>query len=231
MDTFLTLVIAVGGIATGIGAIWTAMLARRQLNEQRQFLKEQTEIAKRQAELTEQSLAQTERSVSEQVQTLREQNERSRLNLELDLLIRLGERFVSPHLRSSRRAAAKYLSDNAFVKDDVVEVEHLNRATYDVVDFFEEVGHLQRIGALQAQSVWNTFGVFAQTYWLLCKPALEKMREEHKDPALYEEFEYLSGVLADIDRSRGIESYEQARVRQTLEYEALLGEEPPTATD
>ena len=227
MDTFLTLVIALGGIATGIGAIWTAMLARRQLNEQRQFLKQQTEIARRQAELAEQSLAQTERSVSEQVQTLREQNERSRLNHELDLLTTLGERFVSPHLRSSRRAAAKYLLDSAFVKDDVVEVEHLNRPTYDVMDFFEDVGHLQRIGALQAQSVSNTFGVFAQTYWLLCKPALEKMREEWKDPGLYEEFEYLSGVLADIDRSRGIEGYshEQVRVRRTLEYEALLGAE------
>jgi hypothetical protein len=29
MDTFLTLVIALGGIATGIGAIWAAILARR----------------------------------------------------------------------------------------------------------------------------------------------------------------------------------------------------------
>ena len=30
MDTFLTLVIALGGIATGIGAIWAALVARRQ---------------------------------------------------------------------------------------------------------------------------------------------------------------------------------------------------------
>ena len=30
MDTLLTLVIAVGGIATGIGAIWAALAARRQ---------------------------------------------------------------------------------------------------------------------------------------------------------------------------------------------------------
>ena len=29
MDTFLTLVIAIGGIAAGVGAIWAAMLARR----------------------------------------------------------------------------------------------------------------------------------------------------------------------------------------------------------
>jgi hypothetical protein len=82
VDTFLTLVIAVGGIATGIGAIWTAMLARRQaqfteqsLAEQRQFLMEQNEIARSQAQLTEQSLAQTERSLAEQ-------DERARRTLE-----------------------------------------------------------------------------------------------------------------------------------------------------
>jgi hypothetical protein len=46
MDTLLTLVIALGGIATGIGAIWTAMLARRQLIEQRRFLGEQNDRAR-----------------------------------------------------------------------------------------------------------------------------------------------------------------------------------------
>jgi hypothetical protein len=46
MDTLLTLVIALGGIATGIGAIWTAMLGRRQLNEQRRFLGAQNDRAR-----------------------------------------------------------------------------------------------------------------------------------------------------------------------------------------
>ena len=46
MDTLLTLVIALGGIATGVGAIWTAVLARRQLDEQRRFLGEQNERAR-----------------------------------------------------------------------------------------------------------------------------------------------------------------------------------------
>ena len=56
MDTFLTLVVALRGIATGIGAIWAALLTRHQaqlteqsLAEQRQFLKEQNEIARSQA--------------------------------------------------------------------------------------------------------------------------------------------------------------------------------------
>ena len=70
MNTFLTLVIALGGIATGIGAIWAAAVARRQ------------------AQVTEQSLA-------EQRQFLLEQNERARLNLSVDLLFRYSDRFES----------------------------------------------------------------------------------------------------------------------------------------
>ncbi len=107
METLLTLTIAVSGIVTGIGAIWAAVVARRQ------------------AQVTERSLAQTERS-------LVEQNERSRLNLELDLLTRLEDRFESPHFLSRRRAAAKYLIDNVFVDGDMVEVSRLNRAVFDI---------------------------------------------------------------------------------------------------
>jgi hypothetical protein len=111
MNTLLTLVIALGGIATGIGAIWAAIVARRQaqlsersLTEQRQSFQEQTEIARRQAQLAEQSLT--------------EQTERARLTLEFDLLTRLEDRSVSPHFLNRRRAGAKYLLDNAFVEDD-----------------------------------------------------------------------------------------------------------------
>jgi F0F1-type ATP synthase membrane subunit c/vacuolar-type H+-ATPase subunit K len=70
MEPNLELLIALGGIPTGIGAIWTAVVTRHL------------------ARATEQSLA--------------EQNERARLNLELDLLTRLEERFDSPHFLTRR---------------------------------------------------------------------------------------------------------------------------------
>jgi hypothetical protein len=73
VDTLLTLVIAVGGIATGIGAIWTAMLARRQLDEQRRFLEEQNEIARSQTQLTEQSLNEQREAFQEQTEISRRQ--------------------------------------------------------------------------------------------------------------------------------------------------------------
>jgi hypothetical protein len=41
MDTLLTLVLALGGIATGIGAIWTALAARCQAQLTERSLTEQ----------------------------------------------------------------------------------------------------------------------------------------------------------------------------------------------
>jgi hypothetical protein len=188
MQTFLTLVIAVGGIATGVGAIWAALVARRQ------------------AQVTERSLAQTERSLSEQAQNFREQNERARLTLEYDLLSRLQGRAMSPYFLSCRRVSAKYLLDNAsFEGDDMAEPpQSLPGATFEMCNFFEDVGELLRLGVLRAEPVWNRFRVWAQAYWLLCKPSIKKMREEGEDPAAYEHFEYLYRVMADLDRKRDI---------------------------
>jgi hypothetical protein len=235
VDTFLTLVIALGGIATGIGAIWAALAARRQaqltersLSEQRQFLKEQNEIARSQAQLTEQSLAQTERSRTEQ-------NERARLNLEVDLLDRMQDHFDSQRFIARRGAVARYLLDNAFVNDRMVEVEHLNEATIDVCDFFENLAYLQRIGALSAKSVWNNFAADVRLHWHLCKRGIEKQREEWQDPTIYEEFEQLSRLIADMSRERGIPEPTpemlSKMLRQALEEEAVRGEEPPTTTE
>ena len=197
MDTFLTLVIAVGGIVTGIGAIWAAMLARRQ------------------AQLTERSLA--------------EQNERARLTLEYDLLSRLAARTDTPQFRSKIRASAKYLLDNAFVDDDVVALERLNSATWEVWNIFEEVGEMLRLGVLRAVPVENRVGVWPQTYWFVCKPSIEKLREEWQDPNLYEEFEYLCRVMDEMGRRRGVPPA-RVFVRKVLESDATIDEEPPTTT-
>ena len=43
MDTLLTLVVALGGIVTGMGAIWAALVARRQAQVTERSLVEQNE--------------------------------------------------------------------------------------------------------------------------------------------------------------------------------------------
>jgi len=213
MQTFLTLVIALGGIATGIGAIWAALAARRQ-----------AQVSERQAQLTEHSLA-------EQRQFLKEQNERARLNLEVDLLNRLEDRYGNQTFLSRRRALAKHYLDNGFVDGALVGVERFHEAAMDVCDFFEDLAYWQRLGALTVESVWNTFGGHVRIHWALCKPAIEKMREEYKDPALYVYFEYLSRLMADMDDERGVPAGTPEQVRQNLEAEVARGEKPTTAPE
>ena len=205
MDTFLTLVIAVGGIATGIGAIWTAMLARRQLSEQRLFLKEQN-------------------------QSLAEQNARVRLNLEVDLLLRLEDRFDSDQMQAIRRRAARYIKDNFFSDGSLLEVRTVNRDVWEVFNFYEDLGYFVTIGAVRPYTAWRSFGMGAFAHWALGKPTIAKERERIKEPNLYQDWERLMEELYELSRRSGEEfhgEFTEEELREYIEEECFVGEEPP----
>lgn len=198
MDTFLTLVIAVGGIATGIGAIWAAMLARRQ------------------AQLTERSLA--------------EQNERVRLNLEVDLLLRLEDRFDSDQMQAIRRRAARYIKDNFFSDGSLLEVRTVNRDVWEVFNFYEDLGYFVTIGAVRPYTAWRSFGMGAFAHWALGKPTIAKERERIKEPNLYQDWERLMEELYELSRRSGEEfhgEFTEEELREYIEEECFVGEEPP----
>jgi hypothetical protein len=213
MEPLLTLVIALGGIATGIGAIWTAVVTRH--------------LARA-----------TEQSVAEQTQYLHEQNERTRINLAVDLMYRLEERFNSPRFQNYKIRSLTYVKENHFVDDDILEVDELDLASEQLDDFFDEAGYLVRIGVLPVERVWSMFPGIT-TGWVLWEPAVKKLREEEGDPRLYEDYEYLYDQLADLDHQRGgtgaCPTKEQLRkfVEDNLQYVALAekpaaGDEEPT---
>ena len=103
----------------------------------------------------------------------------------------------------------------------------MNSAVLGTCSLFEEIGELLRLGVLRAETVANRAGVLSEIYWTLCKPAIEKMRQELGDPGLFEDFEYLRGRVVEVDRERGVSALKQESMRQMLEGEATLGEEPP----
>jgi hypothetical protein len=109
-------------------------------------------------------------------------------------------------------------------------LECWNNAVSTVCDALEEVGEMLRLEVLRDVPVWNRYGVWAQTYWFVCKPSIEKLREELQDPSLYEEFEYLCRVMAEMDRKRGAAPPTRVWMRQVLEWDATIDEEPPTTT-
>jgi hypothetical protein len=204
MDTFLTLVIALGGITTGIGAIWAAMLARRQ------------------GRVTEQSLR-------EQLKSFQEQNERARLALEVDMLLKFFERFQGKGLSLSetRRSAAKHIKDNFFGGDnDLLEVDNLNKAGEDVLNFFELMGLLVRAATIDERLVQEMFSFRLVRYWELCKPAVERAREEDRSPDLWVNFEDLANrmiALAKVDGGIEAEGFTKTQLRRFVEEEAVAG--------
>jgi hypothetical protein len=206
METFLTLSLALGGIATGIGAIWTAVVTRRLVRS-------------------------TEHGIAEQSRSLAEQNERARLNLEVDMLIRLEDNFNGPRLLEMRRRVAKHVMDNFIVDGELLEVRHLNMAAVQVNNFFEGLGYLQRIGALQAESVWQKFGGMTIGYWTIYEPFTRKLREEHQDTTLSEEFERLYRVVSDLDRKRGIGPFTKEQLLWFVKHESTVGQEEPTTDE
>jgi hypothetical protein len=173
----LDLLIALGAIATGIGAIWTAMVTRSLVRT-------------------------TERSVDEQSQSLREQNERARITLEVDLLRMIRERFFSPLFQNFRQRSLTYVKENYFTDDDILQVQELDPASEQTHGLFDEVGYFCRSGILPAERVWAFLpGI---TYaWVLWEPAVKKLREETGDPHWYEHFEYLYQRCIAIERQRG----------------------------
>jgi hypothetical protein len=211
MDTFLTLVIALGGITTGIGAIWAAMLARRQ------------------GRVTEQSLREQLKSFQEQNKSFQEQNERARLSLEVDMLLKFYERFQGKGLSQSetRRSAAKHIKDNFFRGDnDLLEVDHLNKAGEDVLNFFELMGLLVRAATIDERLVQELFAFRLVRYWELCKPAVERAREEDRSPDLWVNFEYLANrmiALAKVDGGIEAEGFTKTQLRRFVEEEAVAG--------
>ena len=199
MEPLLTLVIALGGIATGIGAIWTAVVTRNL------------------ARLTEESL--------------REQNERARIYLEVDVMQRLYERVLSQRFQNYWIRSCTYIKDNYFVDDDILEVVHLDPASEQILNFYEELGYLTRTGVLQPERVWNSYGGDLTMAWALWEPAVKKMREELKDPTIFEHTEYLYHQLLDLDRQRGLGSERPTNeeLRRFVEDSLLaaeVGEEP-----
>lgn len=186
---YLTLVIAIGGIATGVGAIGTVIVARRQLTEQRQFLQEQTDIARRQAKITE--------------TTLKEENERARVNLEVDIMYKSWEQWSSPTYEEYRRQSVQYFMRNFVIDGRLVEPDSMDASTRKIFEYYDELGYLTRTGVLRFERVWNSYSGGIRLGWAWWEPAVKRLRGEWNEPHWCENFEYLYDRTLEFDRARG----------------------------
>ncbi len=205
-------------VVTAVGAIWAALASTSQARAS----SVQARVA--------------ERGLDEQIRSFREQNERALLSFEVDMMLKLEDHWHSPAVLERRTKAANYVKEHFFTDDGgLLEVQHIDENirldTLYQLNFFERLGALVRQGVVRAETVWHRFGMDVRAYWALYRPAIEKMREEYKDPTLGEDFEQLDALITDLDRQHGVgdEHLTQQQLRRFVELEskALATEEAP----
>jgi hypothetical protein len=70
-----------------------------------------------------------------------------------------------------------------------------------------------------------------RTNWTLYGNAISELREEYGDAEIYEDFERLDRVVADLDRERHVEPNTQEVVLRILKDESTIGEESSTTEE
>lgn len=72
-----------------------------------------------------------------------------------------------------------------------------------VGNYWEGVAALTRAGHLDRQLLWNQYGTTGQAWWVALGPYAHAARDRDNDPTIYEDFEWLVGVLDEMDRGAG----------------------------
>jgi hypothetical protein len=110
-------------------------------------------------------------------------------------VLALRERFDSPAYRRRRRLLAERLL--AGRHDDINNLE--------VAAFFELVGSLTHSRVLNPELVWEAFGTWISGYYVALRGPVDvigRARTSTKDPLIMHEFEWLFGLVQQIDRKR-----------------------------
>lgn len=98
------------------------------------------------------------------------------------------EYFNGKEFLNVRSAAAKAL------------LEKPNDQIDDVLDFFDTVGYLVRVGALDKEMAWHTFFHWVRAYWYASKDYVAETRL--KEPTVWEDFDQLYHKLMRLEAKK-----------------------------
>ena len=73
-------------------------------------------------------------------------------------------------------------------------------AASSVGNYREEIAALVRAGHLDGDLLWNQYGTTAQGWWSVLGPYARAVRDRNNDPTNYGDFEWLVGILDEMDR-------------------------------
>ena len=106
-------------------------------------------------------------------------------------------------------------------------------AAHDIADFWQRVGYMVRAKDVDRRLVHQYLSDEIQSWWVWLAPAVRSWRETEELSFLYGHFEWLVGLMAELDRKAGRKaSFDAASVARSLgayidisRHQIKLGEE------
>ena len=80
------------------------------------------------------------------------------------------------------------------------------------------LGYQYREGMLDLKSIYNVGGTFIENAWVKFGPIIEEYRKRDYSTDMYENFEYLAGVLTKMKESKDA-AYKEKRLRVLVEHQ------------
>ena len=80
------------------------------------------------------------------------------------------------------------------------------------------LGYQYREGMLDLKSIYNVGGTFIENAWVKFGPIIEEYRKRDYSTDMYENFEYLAGVLTKMKESKD-SAYTEKRLRVLVEHQ------------
>jgi len=118
-----------------------------------------------------------------------------RLQLGVNNMWRLIEKWDQPSLQASRSEAADYLLDNWNHR------ENLPNSALVMLDMFELLAYLViRSKTLSIEDAWINFSGPAIQWWHVCRPGIEAFQAD--DRTIYEDFASLAERLMELEEER-----------------------------
>jgi hypothetical protein len=108
----------------------------------------------------------------------------------------INKEFQSEQMSRARLAVLLALRDG-------VDPANLPPVANDIANFWERVGYLVQAGHVDRVLVNQYFDASIRVWWGWLAPTIGVARERDADPAQYENFEWLAGLMAEMDQKAG----------------------------
>jgi hypothetical protein len=116
----------------------------------------------------------------------------------------------------SERMARMRVAALVAIRDQLAQ-EVIPPRVLDIADFWEGVGQLVRSGHLEAELVHQQRGQSIRMWWGWMAPMIGAERERREAPWIAQDFEWLAGRMAELDRAAGrATSFDAAYVARML---------------